>query len=337
MLRPLATVLGLAAVAGCGTPSFACDRDGDCGAQGQCEPTGYCSFVDTACASGRRYGRHAPAALAEVCVEVDTTATTTTTTDGPSGTSSADPVTTSTGAPPPASSGTDDASDETSRGDASSTSGESSSGSTTGTPMQVVGPIAIVDDLDDGSMYPGDRTGGGAWLPSGESMAGLAYLGEFPDGLPYWGYFRFTLPSELPFGTTVVAASLTIRGEDLWQWDTTSQGLVILAEHEADAPQVDGLEHRPDTGAVALTTASVRWPPAGGLEWQVGGDNVSPDLAALIQEVIDDRGGLAAGGHVQLWIRAAELGVGNHEVGWHDVSGGPGGAASLRMEIIVDG
>lgn len=50
---------------------FTCAQDEQCrldGAQGVCELDGFCSFPDGSCPSGRRYGQHASAALADACV-----------------------------------------------------------------------------------------------------------------------------------------------------------------------------------------------------------------------------------------------------------------------------
>lgn len=57
-------------VIGCepAAPSFLCSNDQQCGAGGACEPTGFCSFADPGCASGRRYDAHA-GALSEICVD----------------------------------------------------------------------------------------------------------------------------------------------------------------------------------------------------------------------------------------------------------------------------
>src|SRR5215467_9276093 len=53
----------VAAVAGSGCSyragDFMCTSDESCsatGIAGRCEPNGFCSFVDTTCASGRRFG-----------------------------------------------------------------------------------------------------------------------------------------------------------------------------------------------------------------------------------------------------------------------------------------
>jgi len=61
------------AAVGCtGVPAaFSCTSDAQCdvaGSRGRCEPTGACSFVDSACASGWRYDPSAAAALARQCV-----------------------------------------------------------------------------------------------------------------------------------------------------------------------------------------------------------------------------------------------------------------------------
>ncbi len=56
-------------VTGCIAPArFTCDDDAQCGA-GRCELTGYCSFDDAQCESGRRFGA-AAGELASTCVQV---------------------------------------------------------------------------------------------------------------------------------------------------------------------------------------------------------------------------------------------------------------------------
>lgn len=63
--------------------SFACANDDACSIEnvaGQCEASGYCSFPDEECSSGRRYGENAPAELAGVCVPAEGSTGETTTT-----------------------------------------------------------------------------------------------------------------------------------------------------------------------------------------------------------------------------------------------------------------
>jgi hypothetical protein len=58
---------------GCGQPRvFPCDTDTQCvldHVPGRCEVTGFCSFPDIGCASGSRFGEHAPVDIAGTCVE----------------------------------------------------------------------------------------------------------------------------------------------------------------------------------------------------------------------------------------------------------------------------
>jgi hypothetical protein len=63
------------ALTGCADAgAFECETAANCAAAasgGVCEASGYCSFPDAACPSGRRYGSHAPAELASTCVPAD--------------------------------------------------------------------------------------------------------------------------------------------------------------------------------------------------------------------------------------------------------------------------
>jgi hypothetical protein len=70
----IAAVLALGAACGCKVGAFTCADDSQCddgGAAGMCEATGGCSFPDPTCASGRRYGNHAPDGLGGTCVVDD--------------------------------------------------------------------------------------------------------------------------------------------------------------------------------------------------------------------------------------------------------------------------
>ena len=64
--------LTLLFLAACTTPAvFTCLDDSSCangGQAGRCESTGYCSFPDATCTSGRRYGELAPTGLANLCL-----------------------------------------------------------------------------------------------------------------------------------------------------------------------------------------------------------------------------------------------------------------------------
>lgn len=97
----------LVADAGCNRETFFCDAAEDCssdGGGGVCESTGYCSFPDPECATGRRYGELAPSGLAGTCVPVDdgtgsTTASMSGETTAPDPDPTLDPSTTTTASP----------------------------------------------------------------------------------------------------------------------------------------------------------------------------------------------------------------------------------------------
>jgi cysteine-rich repeat protein len=70
LLVILAAAAALAAAGGACLDTaviFPCTSGAQCGEGGVCEPTGFCSFPDATCLSGRRYGRHAAGAYAESC------------------------------------------------------------------------------------------------------------------------------------------------------------------------------------------------------------------------------------------------------------------------------
>ncbi len=72
----VAAWVGLWSGACAGSNAFSCERDDQCveaGAAGYCELDGYCSFDDDTCDSGRRFGQHAIAGVANSCVPVDGT------------------------------------------------------------------------------------------------------------------------------------------------------------------------------------------------------------------------------------------------------------------------
>lgn len=98
------SVAALTGTASCGQSSFVCQANEQCGS-GQCELTGFCSFADVLCKSGRRYGDLAGDDLAGTCVGVDTE------TDSPPTTSDDAGPPDSSGGPGDTLAGLDDTSD----------------------------------------------------------------------------------------------------------------------------------------------------------------------------------------------------------------------------------
>jgi alpha-tubulin suppressor-like RCC1 family protein len=67
-VKAVAVMLGLVLGACVSPGGFVCETDQQCGGDGVCESTGFCSFDDDQCPSGRRYGEHAASGLASQCV-----------------------------------------------------------------------------------------------------------------------------------------------------------------------------------------------------------------------------------------------------------------------------
>ena len=152
---------------------------------------------------------------------------------------------------------------------------------------------------DDGEMDHG------YFAPDGEP-GGTIYMG-FWDGKSVWGYFRFALTKAIPQGAKITGATLSLYGIAVdGTWDPASHALTVWAEASADAPAAGSAADTPfEPGGRALTASSARWPTSGGLSWILNGTNLSPSLVPVLQEIVNQHS-LAAGNHVQLWVRGAQ-------------------------------
>jgi hypothetical protein len=164
----------LAASWACGGGSaFACTEDAQCRdgtALGVCEASGYCSFVDDTCESGRRYGSLAPQGVGEVCVQ---------------------PVDATTGT-----AGDDATADAGGSGEAEDTTGSSSV--TMPSTTLPVDPGSTGETLDEGTTGPfgstssstdavDDDASGSSTGPAAPPCQ-VAFFDEFDNGVdPEWG------------------------------------------------------------------------------------------------------------------------------------------------------
>ena len=127
------------------------------------------------------------------------------------------------------------------------------------------------------------------------------------SGTSEWSYFRFALGQALPAGARITNATLSLWGETSVSWLPSEHALEGWFEATKDAAVVTRSDEEPYTAlGRPLTIAGTRWPLSGGLDWIIGGYNVSPNIAELLQELIDTHGGLAATAHVQFWLRGAQ-------------------------------
>jgi hypothetical protein len=169
---------------------------------------------------------------------------------------------------------------------------------------------------DDGEL----SLNGPEWLPYGEpggpGYPPAIYIGAW-DGTASWGWFRFTVVKAIPKGTSLKSASVTLPGKAA-AWDPAQHALEIWVEDSADPGEVTAVSDAPFTPLTGRDVfGNVRWPASGGLAWSETGANTSPDLTALLQQLVNAHG-LAAGSHIQLWLRGAQLA--DAEVGTPDSS-----------------
>jgi hypothetical protein len=157
--------------------------------------------------------------------------------------------------------------------------------------------LAVALATDEGEI------GGTMFFGSGEQDS-LIHIGFYMDSVT-WGFFRFVVPEAIAQGESVMSAQLDILGANPDNWDGSRQALLVNAEASDDAPRVVGSDDRPNSGtgsARPLTQATVRWPASGGLVWNPGEYNSTPDLSAVVQELVNRPSGLAMGAHLQLWV-----------------------------------
>lgn len=211
-------------------------------------------------------------------------------------------------------------------GEAESDSGE------TGAVPGMIGPLFPPDDFSDGAIFPDGAGATAQWFPSGEyNEMGLQYLGEYPIGHRYYAYLRFELPRPIAADAVVDDVRLVLYGHDVYDWQATD-ALRVWIQHTDDAAAVGGIDHYPGT-SIPLADASVRWPEELGLAWQHPGANETPNLAVLVQQLVDEYGGLAAGAHLQLWVSLDEIDGLGKEVGWVDSHAGPDTSPQLTIAL----
>ena len=162
-IRTAIATVAVGLVPACGSSAFACTEDAQCGALGVCEASGYCSFVDGECPSGRRYGALAPKELADQCVEPmdastgavagDTTTTDPSTTLEPSTSSSTTMPSTTSSTTMPVDPSTTSVDESTTDTPVSESSGAVESSSSSEPPPPAC-DVVFVDDFADGVVDP---------------------------------------------------------------------------------------------------------------------------------------------------------------------------------------
>ena len=182
----------------------------------------------------------------------------------------------------------------------------------------------------------------GAWYPQGETsnyhilkIGSWAYCTTSCPSSPTWGYFRFQIQKDLPVGTNFTGASLSIYGHggDGYPEQLPAPGghLIIHADitYNVSPPVVNGFTDSPTSGRRKISTTVTNWPSSGNITWEWNQWNQSPDMSALMTELVNLAGGLRAGDYVQFWIEGSE--TGQAEVGAWDYTDGAANAAKLSI------
>ncbi len=168
--------------------AFSCESHAQCGEGGTCEASGYCSFADSRCPSGQVYGEHAPGGIAGECVPVTELGTETQTDPvGDDGQTTGTSGVGSTSGPPDPDSGGGETlaltSGASSDGGEDSTSDgaveDSSSGDSTGTPVQRVADGLLV-------LYRFDAGSGDSVQDLADDGAPIPLTLQYEQGSPVW-------------------------------------------------------------------------------------------------------------------------------------------------------
>ncbi|MBV1860290.1 MAG: hypothetical protein KUG77_17885 [Nannocystaceae bacterium] len=246
------------AAPGCGGRTFSCSEDSDCGSDGLCEVSGWCSFSDADCPSGRRFAEHSGDGVGGSCVDAVSTGSTSGT-SGPGGvntsavtgpSSSSDAVTTEP-------SSTTDVDSEasttcpdrlcgttTSSGTTETTGSTGSSSDETGDPVPPC--PGFFDDFDDGAFDP-------SWAVYGAAGMGGHVMSE-EDGELRWDFAAgiveqrgITRVFDAPLSAIVVHATETSALEGaqaqsvlLFREDGSSGDVILVWSNDAVQLRADG-------------------------------------------------------------------------------------------------
>lgn len=141
----------------------------------------------------------------------------------------------------------------------------------------------------------------------------------------FFAGMRFVLPSAIPSGSTIDVAYITVVCPSATQDDPNVD---LHAEDVADA---DDFATTADVTSRARTAASAAW-----VATSIGTSPVnSPSIVSVIQELIDDSGGLVSGAAIVILSIARGDFTSNFRYTSYD--GTPADAVSLRIEYTAGG
>ena len=275
----MAVGLGVGGAHGCQGAEFACTSDQQCvdgSTSGICQPTGWCSFEDPACASMQRYAEHSGSGLAGTCVpEVAEGSSSAAVESSEATTGAVGPDSSETGDEPPLDGTTETGvtslpPPETGAAESSSDGGPG----TTGEPETC--EIVLFDDFEDGEIDPqwDPWADGGTSLEETESAlrfsivdavlpgddAGVLSVGSYELSE---GFFRLEIAEPPTPGTgmqlywQLVTETCTVQG-------LVQEGQVYAFDEIAvlgDAPWVQ-MRFEQGLGYLELSVDGIAWEPS---------------------------------------------------------------------------
>lgn len=136
-------------------------------------------------------------------------------------------------------------------------------------------------------------------------------IGEW-NGFTQATFVRFELPSSIPAGSRISSAVVSLNagaGSNLEATDV----IKITTEDSCNSVYHTTIAERPVSlgGSTSLTSSSVSWIPQ--LTWTEGSLNPTPDLATVLQDLVDKCGGLAAGAGVSFYLSMESVESDNDE------------------------
>jgi len=148
-----------------------------------------------------------------------------------------------------------------------------------------------------------------------------------------YAFLRYRLKTAIPAKAKITDLRVRLYGHALTggsKWSPTKHKLIISADRVPDAALVNSKHGHPGgADGVAQTTAVVDWL---NLAWKVDAWNESPNLAPLVQELVDAHSGLKAGAYLQLWLQAPLIYPVDAEVPFEDLDHANGRAAEATLK-----
>ncbi len=140
----------------------------------------------------------------------------------------------------------------------------------------------------------------------------------------YRGGFEFILTAGIPSGATIDAAYATIHANST---SVDDPNVNIRGEDTADAAD---FATNADVTSRTRTTASVQWTTTG-----IGTGAVNtPSIVSIIQELVDDNGGLASGASIVIFFDGRNDAISSFQVMSIE---GAGTEAALHIEFTAGG